>query len=266
MTEFLSRNIRAGVASALLFFGCASATVEAQTTPSTSAFPVVVPPQKLSWYGDPKAPDISGVWVRAGTEGASASKEGWMPSSPPLKPAYAAIWRKRVADAAAGNRTDDPVRGCMPAGMPRFITGMTPPMLIVQTPGRVMLYRDGMPVRRVWLDGRPHPRAEDLENFSNGNAIGRYVGTDLVTDVAGMTDQPIDSSGIPHSDALRIVERFHRIDAQTLRVIVTLTDKMAFTKPMTSIVIYKLHRDPLWEPREFLCTPKTAYGPEQFVQ
>ena len=46
----------------------------------------------------------------------------------------------------------------------------------------------------------------------------------------------------------------------------TLTDKTAFTRPMTSTVIYKLHDNPLWEPREFLCTPKTAYAPEQFVQ
>ncbi len=266
MAEFLSRTTRAGLASALLLCGCASSIVLAQSTFGTSAIPAVVPPQKLSWYGDPKAPDISGVWVRVGSEGSSASKEGWLPSPPPLKPPFAVIWRKRVADAAAGSRTDDPVRGCMPAGMPRFITGMTPPMLIIQTPGRVMLYRDGMPVRRVWLDGRPLPVPADLENFTNGNAIGRYVGTDLVTDVAGMTDQPIDSSGIPHSDALRIAERFHRVDAQTLKVTVTLTDKKAFTKPMTNTVIYKRHSDPLWEPREFLCTPKTAYGPEQFVQ
>ena len=204
--------------------------------------------------------------MRAGTEGGSASKEGWRPWPPPLKAPYAAIWRKRVTDASAGTRTDDPVRTCMPAGMPRFITGMTPPMLILQTPGRVMLYRDGMPVRRIWLDGRPHPRPEDLESFSNGNAIGRYVGTDLVTDIAGIKDQPIDSTGIPHSDDLKIVERFHRVDAQTLRVTVTLNDKTAFTRPMTNTIIYKLHSDPLWEPREFLCTPQTGYAPEQFVQ
>ena len=252
--------------ASLLAVSSASVMLDAQTPAAHPNSPAVVPPQKLSWYGDPAAPDISGVWVRAGTEGGSASKEGWRPWPPPLKAPYAAIWRKRVTDASAGTRTDDPVRTCMPAGMPRFITGMTPPMLILQTPGRVMLYRDGMPVRRIWLDGRPHPRIEDLESFSNGNAIGRYVGTDLVTDIAGIKDQPIDSTGIPHSDDLKIVERFHRGDAQTLRVTVTLNDKTAFTRPMTNTIIYKLHSDPLWEPREFLCTPQTGYAPEQFVQ
>ena len=247
-------------ASALALGGIGIAQVRAQ-----DSYPVVTPPQKLSWYGDPKAPDISGVWVRSGVEGKAVSHEGW-PLNPPLKGKYAAIWKQRVADAAAGKRTDDPVRGCMPAGMPRFVTGMVPPMLILQTPGRVMMYRDGMPVRRIWLDGRSQPSAADLEAFSNGNALGKYEGSDLVTDIAGIRDQPIDSTGIPHSDDLRIVERYHRVDAQTLKVTVTLTDKTAYTRPMTSTVVYKLHDAPLWEPREFLCTPKTGYSPEQFVQ
>jgi hypothetical protein len=266
MADMLIRNRQAALIAGFLAAGCAVALAGSSAVSAQAIAPSVVPPQKLSWQGDPAAPDISGVWVRAGTEGASVSKEGWLPWPPPLKPAYAAIWRKRVADAAAGTRTDDPVRGCMPAGMPRFVTGMTPPMLILQTPGRVMMYRDGMPVRRIWLDGRTQPGAADLESFSNGNAIGRYVGTDLVTDIAGIKDQPIDSTGIPHSDDLKIVERFQRVDAQTLRVTVTLTDKTAFTRPMTNTVIYKLHNDPLWEPREFLCTPQTGYAPEQFVQ
>ena len=107
---------------------------------------------------------------------------------------------------------------------------------------------------------------EDLESFSNGNAIGRTVGKDLVTDIAGIRDQPVDATGVPHSDDLKIVERYTRVDPQTLRVTVTMTDKTAFTRPMTSTVVYKLHDDPLWEPREFLCTPQTGFAPEQYVQ
>ena len=267
MANYLFSSRSGVIVAGILALACPSAALDAQTLVALPNVPAVIPPQKLSWYGDPAAPDISGVWVRSGTEGnTTASKEGWLPWPPPLKATFAATWRKRVADTAAGTRTDDPVRACLPAGMPRFVTGMIPPMLILQTPGRVMMYRDGMPVRRIWLDGRPQPKPEDLESFSNGNAIGSYVGTDLVTDVAGIKDQPIDGTGIPHSDDLKIIERFHRIDTQTLTVTVTLTDKTAFTRPMTSTVIYKLHNDPLWEPKEFLCTPQTGYAPEQFVQ
>ena len=235
---------------------------------ATAAQPVVLtPPQTLSWYGDPSAPDISGVWVRIESPGSgSTSKEGWTPFPPPLKGAFAATWRKRVADEAQGKRTDDPVRGCMPPGMPRFITGMTTPMLIIQTPGRVMLYRDGIPVRRIWLDGRPFPAAKDLESFSNGNAMGHYSGQDLVTELRGIRDQPIDSTGVPHSDDLVITERFHRVDADTLNVDVTLTDRTAYSRPMKSTVTFKRFADPLWEPREFLCTPQTDYHPGIYVK
>lgn len=225
-----------------------------------------IAPERLNWHGDPKAPDISGVWVRVDTPTGAGSKEGWTPWAPPLKGAFAETWKKRVAAAAAGKRVDDPVRGCLPPGMPRFITGSTGPMLILQTPGRVMLYRDGMPVRRVWLSADALPAAKDIESFSNGNAIGKYLGTDLVTSIVGIKDQPIDSTGVPHSDDLKIAERFHRVDANTLKVTVTLTDTTAYTRPMTSTVTYRLLGDPGWEPHEFLCTPNTNYSPERFVQ
>ncbi|WP_174290876.1 hypothetical protein [Sphingomonas bacterium] len=236
------------------------AGTQAQTAPQGQ-----IAPEQLNWHGDAKAPDISGVWVRADTPAASGSKEGWAPWAPPLKGAFAETWKKRVADAAAGTRTDDPVRGCQPPGMPRFITGSNGPMLIMQTPGRVMLYRDGMPVRRVWLTPAALPAAKDIESFSNGNAIGKYEGQDLVTQIVGIKDQPIDSTGVPHSNALKIAERFHRVGANTMTVTVTLTDPAALTRPMTSTVTYHLLGDPKWEPHEFLCTPNTNYSPDKYV-
>lgn len=236
--------------------------------PVQAQAPAPAPVEKLSWYGDPKAPDISGVWVRVevpGADGITKSKEGWGPWPPPLKGDFATTWKKRVADAAAGQRTDDPVQGCMPGGMPRVMAGMTGPMLLIQTPGRVVIYRDGIPVRRIWLDGHPFPDAKDLESFSNGNARGHYDGSDLVTEVIGIRDQPIDSTGVPHSDALKIVERFHRVDAQTLKVDITATDPVAYSRPMHTTVTYAMSKDSLWEPREFICTPKNAYHPEAYV-
>ena len=139
------------------------------------------------------------------------------------------------------------------------------PLLILQTPGRVMMYRDGDPVRRIWLDGHPFPAPKDVESFSNGNARGRYDGRDLVTEVIGVKHEPIDSTGVPHSDDLKITERYHRLDAQTLRVEITLTDPTAYTRPITSAVIYKALNDPSWEPKEFICTPKTNYDPDAYI-
>jgi hypothetical protein len=237
----------------------------AQTSP-----PGTLAPETLNWHGDSKAPDISGVWVRvdtpaAGSKDGAGSKEGWTPWPPPLKGAFAETWKKRIADDAAGNRTDDPIRSCLPPGMPRFVTGTNGPMLILQTPGRVMLYRDGIPVRRVWLTPAALPAAKDLESFSNGNATGRYEGPDLVTQIVGIKDQPIDSTGVPHSDDLKIVERYHRVDGNTLKVTVTLTDAAAYSRPMSTTATYSLLSDRTWEPHEFLCTPNTNFSPEKYV-
>lgn len=253
------RCTAAALASGLL--ACAVVAGAQNAAPAAPA----APSGKLSWYGDPKAPDISGVWVRVPEAAGSKSPEGWTPFPPPLKGEYAAAWKKAVADTAAGTRTDDPVQACLPPGMPRYMTGLNTPMIILQTPGRVMMYRDGIPVRRIWLDGRPFPAAKDIESFSNGNAFGHYEGQALVTEIRGVKTQPIDSSGIPHSDDLVIKERIQRIDATTLRVEVTLTDKTAYTKPMKSVVTYK-SGDPMWEPREFLCQPQKNYHPEIYVK
>ena len=228
-------------------------------------------PEKPGWYGDPAAPNLSGVWVRtdAGAQSAGASMrsiEGWKPWPPPLKGAFAATWKKRVKEAAEDKRTDEPFRRCLPPGMPRFMSGMTGPLLIIQTPGRVTLYRDGSPVRRIWLDGRALSKPADLEDFYNGNSIGHYEGTDLVTEVAGIKLQPLDSTGIPHSEKLTIRERFHRIDEKTLRVEMTLRDAQALSKPMTTVVTYQAYGDALWEPREFICVPAKNFHPDMYVR
>ena len=252
-----ARPVIAGVLAALAFL---VPGLQASAQP-----PAPSPPERLSCYGDPSAPDISGVWVRQPSNG-SGSKEGWEPWPPPLKPPFEAKWKARVADAAAGKRTDDPVQACLPPGMPRFMTGVKTPLLILQTPGRVMMYRDGEPVRRIWLDGHPFPDAKDLESFFNGTARGHYEGKDLVTEVVGVKDQPIDGTGVPHSDDLKIAERIRRLDGDTLRVEVTLTDPTAYARPLTDTVIYKALKDPTWEPREFLCTPKTDYHPDVYIR
>ena len=239
------------------------AIVAAALVALPGASPAAASPEG-SWYGDPAAPNLSGVWSLQPVAAAGGSKEGWLPWPPPLKGDFAATYAKRTADPAA--RTDDPVTTCQPPGMPRFDTGTNSALLIVQTPGRVTMYRDGIPVRRIWTDGRRNPPAKDLESFSNGNAIGRYDHGDLVTELVGIKNQPIDATGVPHGDTLKIVERFHRVDATTLRVTVTLTDPDALTKPMTSTVTYAAWPDPRWEPHEFLCKPKTDYHPDKYVR
>ncbi len=236
---------------------------------SAQTLPAPLPPQPLSWYGDPGAPNVSGVWARAELASdpkLTASPEGWTPWPPPLRGQFADLWKQRVAATKAGTRTDDPVTNCLPAGMPRYITGMNGPLLIVQTPGRVVMTREYAPPRRIWLDGRALPSPDNLEQFYSGNSIGHYEGTTLVVETIGVKDEPIDSTGVPHSDTVDIKERYQRVDAQTLSVDVLVTDKLALSKPLRTTVTYKLSTDPRWELQDLTCTPKVAYHPELYVK
>ena len=257
------RRARCRLVAAMIAPLLATSVVGAQTASAPAASG---PSQGVSWNGDPSVPDLSGVWRLAEAAAAGrTSKEGWMPWPPPLKGEFAAKWRKEQADAAAGTRADDPVVSCQPPGMPRFITGDRGPLLIIQSHERVTLYRDGMGPRRAWLDGRKLPGMQDAEPFYSGTTIGHYEGKDLVLETIGFKDQPIDSTGVPHSSQLRIDERYHRVDATTLRITVTLTDPLAYQQAVSSTVTYKRVDDPLWEPREFICTPKTDYHPDLYV-
>ena len=86
-----------------------------------------------------------------------------------------------------------------------------------------------------------------------------------MTEGAGFKPQPLDSTGIPRSDQMTLQERFHRIDAQTLRVDITVRDPKALTRPMMTSVIYVAYQDPLWEPHEFICMPQTDFHPDMYV-
>jgi hypothetical protein len=251
----------AWVVPAFVAFNLGTAPAQAQIPPQASR------PERLSWYGDPGAPNISGVWVRAEDQGkpVAGDPEGWLPWPPPLKGAFADVWKKRTVDAAAGKRTDDPVVSCQPPGLPRFITGDKGPLLLIQSHGRVTMFREGEGARRIYMDGRPLPAPRDTEPFPKGASIGRYEGQDLVLETVGVKDAPIDSTGVPHSNQLKVTERFHRLDGRTLQVVVNLVDPLALDRPMTTTVTYKAVTEPEWTLHEFICTPQTNYHPDRYV-
>jgi hypothetical protein len=56
----------------------------------------------------------------------------------------------------------------------------------------------------------------------------------LVVDTAGFNDRSwLDAAGHPHSDALHVIERFHRRDIGHMEVQITIDDPASYTKPFT---------------------------------
>ena len=122
-----------------------------------------------------------------------------------------------------------------PSGFPRILNYEFRPTRIVQIPGAVlMMYSFNQTWRIIWTDGRPLPEDPDPRWF--GYSVGRWVDDfNFVVDTVGMTDRTwVDSGGYPHSEALRVQERYTRTSANVIELTVTINDPQVYTKPWTS--------------------------------
>jgi hypothetical protein len=110
-------------------------------------------------------------------------------------------------------------------------------------------------MRQIYMN-RKH--RDDLYPTYAGDAVGKWEGDTLVVDTIGFNDKTwLDSGGLPHSEALHVVERIRRIDHDTLVDDVTIEDPMAYTKPFSAQQVYKLK--PAWEIQELVCTENNKY-------
>ena len=141
-------------------------------------------------------------------------------------------------------RNVDPADICMNVtGIPTADL-LSEPIKIVQAPRETMiLYEVGNLHRQVFTDGRALPKEYDLPAFL-GYSVGHWEGDTLVVETAGFNDRTsLDGMGHPHSDALRVTERFRRRDFGHLDVEMTFDDPKVYTKPFTIKVPHDLVAD-----------------------
>ena len=247
----MARGLRITLAVALLgVIASPSATFAQQA--------VTWPPPGVSFYGDPAAPDISGLWLgsETGVPGeAFAPNRGPMDGSPPTfwapwplpyQPAYRRIVEERAAALKQGRALGDMGARCLPFGMPRVLVAKVYPDEIVQTPGQVTFFMySSMPIV-VWTDGRSHPA--DLKPSYTGHSIGYWVGDTLHVETVGLNDrQTLDHYLNPHSDKLVLQWTVRRVAKDVLHLHVTMEDEKAFTEPVTTTNIWRRKTDPRWQ-------------------
>jgi hypothetical protein len=158
------------------------------------------------------------------------------PGESPMRPEAAELLKR------AANRS--PADVCMGhPGIP-LADLLSEPMKIVQSPRlTVVLYEVDNLRRQIYTDGRVLPKEFDLPAFA-GYSAGRWERDVLVVETAGFNDKtPLDAMGHPHSDALRITERFHRRDFGHLDYEMTFDDPKMYTKPFTIKVPHDLLAD-----------------------
>ena len=193
-------------------------------------------------------PDLSGMW---GWEPARRGRGGFGlvklmgDDPPPMRP-----WAQERFNAYGEVRTEasnevDPTIFCIPYGPGRAWATDRRPIEIVQTPSRVYIHFEvNHDLRRIYLDGRKMP--DGFPPSYMGYSTGRWDGDTLVVETGGFNDLTwIDDRGHPHSEALRMEERFRRLNHDTLDIDIRYDDPEAYTRPWTGKVILKWKPD--WE-------------------
>jgi hypothetical protein len=141
-------------------------------------------------------------------------------------------WARTVYDHRQETQTaDDPHVRCKPSGGPRLYT--TPYGIeFVEIPEmqRILVLGVGGPhtVRTIYLDGRAHPA--DLDPSFYGHSTGKWEADALITDTVGFNEKFwLTREGIPHTEKLHLVERFTRLDYNTMRYEATIDDPGAYS-------------------------------------
>jgi hypothetical protein len=195
-------------------------------------------------------PDISGIWM-----GRELSKTFKGDPLPTLLPAADATYKATQAKDHIDHQGTDPYLSCYPPGVPRIL--LIPfPVEIIQTRARVlMLFEYDHFVRQIYTDGREHPK--DTDPTWMGNSIGNWDSDTLVVDTVGFNDKTwLDMLGLPHSEALHLVERIRRVDHETLQDDIVIDDPRTFAKPWNVQKIFKLR--PKWDIMEYICEDNFA--------
>ncbi len=159
------------------------------------------------------------------------------PGESPMRPEAAELLRRRASGRNAANVCMG-VTGFPLAGL------LSEPIKIVQSPRLSMiLYEAGYLHRQIYTDGRGLPEEFALPAYL-GYSAGHWERDTLVVETAGFNDKTVlDSMGHPHSEALRVVERYHRRDFGHLDVEMTFDDPQIYTAPFTIKVPHELLAD-----------------------
>jgi hypothetical protein len=125
---------------------------------------------------------------------------------------------------------DDPGVHCLPHG-PRATQTYGFAGKFVHTPGLLIVLFEDLTYRQIFLDGRALP-ADPNPNWM-GYSVGRWEGDSLVVSSIGFNDRSLmDLFGHPHTESLRITERFTRRDFGHMDVEVTLDDPKTLNQPV----------------------------------
>jgi hypothetical protein len=165
--------------------------------------------------------DLSGIWAIDGLGFATNITDT------PMLP-----WAEKVFKTRSERYgRDDPGVRCLPDGPRASLSGLDP-FRLIQTPTMTVILHEPGTMRQIFTDGRALPK--DPQPTWMGYSIGRWEGDTFVVETAGFNDKTwLDFSGRPHTEALRVTERFRRTDFGHMQLSITYDDPKTYAKPFT---------------------------------
>jgi hypothetical protein len=205
------------------------------------------PRAPFQFYTPPANRDFGGIyWIKSYSAKIQPVGGGELP----YKPEFAAKYAENQAKLAASWATDaipDTARSlCTPDGVPRVL-GNPYPWEIVQADANKIwiLYELNKIIRLIHLD-KPLPDDMYLLTFPyySGHSAGSWDGDTLVIRTGGFKDYTyLDNAGAPHSDQLRVTERYRMISPTELEVLVDIHDPGVFTRDWQARFVYDKRPD-----------------------
>jgi hypothetical protein len=209
---------------------------------------------KVSYAGLDKLPDWRGLWFPV------IGKVGG--DQPSLIGEAKKTYEMHQARLAADPHYEVPETGnnCEPDGMPSLMT-FPYNLEFLFTPGKITVVQEAlMQVRRIFMDGRPLPKRDELDPNYFGFSVGRWEGETLVvTTIGTRAGQRLGIAGITNSDQLTITERIYLDpkDRDLMHLDFTFEDPMVLAKPW--VRTHTFRRDRTWEQIEYICAQNNRH-------
>ncbi|MCP5143521.1 MAG: hypothetical protein H6978_01725 [Gammaproteobacteria bacterium] len=179
-------------------------------------------------------PDLTGQWVPTDASGSLFELENFQE------------WALKIMDEQ--ERTfyvNDPRFNCLPDGPPSYIAGPSVGgnRRIVQTPTFIAVLNPDMTYRQIFMDGRELLEVPLIPTWL-GYSVGHWEGDTLVVESNGFNDKTwLTREGLPHTDQLRITERYQRTSFGTMTLNIRYEDPGTLKQPVEANVTLGFRAD-----------------------
>lgn len=142
-------------------------------------------------------------------------------------------WAKALFEARQQHDLEPHARCKASGAIRQFLTPYGVEIVEIEELKRLYIFDIGGPhsFREVFMDGRGHPVDFTPNNY--GHNIGWWDGDTLVIDSVGYNeDFWFERRGLPHTEAVHVVEYFRRPDAETVEYRFVMHDPTAYEAPV----------------------------------